>query len=384
MKLRPVIFWSHLVVGLLAGLVILMMSATGVVLMYERQIVEWVERQYTVSSAADVTPLTADEILDIFRPVHAEEHHFYVRFVNREGAAVPVWAGEHGYLVDPYTGAVLREGMGSTAGFFRFVTHVHRWFAIEGNGFAVARAITAYSNLLFLFLIVTGVYLWLPRIWRWQVLKTKMFFNKKVTNAKARDFNWHHVFGFWALIPLFFIVLTATIFYFSWANTVLYGAFGEEVPERGGEHEAVSALEDGVMRYQALVDRAKAHAANNGAGDWYSIWMELGEAPGEAEFYIDRSIGHRPTFAYALTLDVNDGSVLEVKRHDDWSPGNQAWGIARFLHTGEIFGFVGQTIAGLASLAACLLVYTGLTLAWRRLVSPSLARRRARLQSPSL
>ena len=40
--------------------------------------------------------------------------------------------------------------------------------------------------------------------------------------------------------------------------------------------------------------------------------------------------------------------------------------ILRFAHTGEVLGFAGQTIAGLVSLGATLLVYTGLALSWRR------------------
>jgi uncharacterized iron-regulated membrane protein len=42
--------------------------------------------------------------------------------------------------------------------------------------------------------------------------------------------------------------------------------------------------------------------------------------------------------------------------------------IARFLHTGEILGIGGQIIAAVASLGGAFLVYTGLTLAVRRLV----------------
>jgi uncharacterized iron-regulated membrane protein len=38
----------------------------------------------------------------------------------------------------------------------------------------------------------------------------------------------------------------------------------------------------------------------------------------------------------------------------------------RFAHTGEVAGIVGQTIAGVASLGGCFLVYTGLALALRR------------------
>jgi hypothetical protein len=176
---------------------------------------------------------------------------------------------------------------------------------------------------------------------------------------------------------LFLIALTATIFYFPWANTALYAAFGEAVPS-GTEHQELTELEDGAMRYEALLDRAKAHAPEHGAGDWYSIWMELGAAPGQVEFYIDRSIGRRSAFAYALSLDSDDGKVRSVMRRDDWSPGDRAWNFARFLHSGEIFGVVGQTVAGIASLAACLLVYTGLALAWRRLIFPLRRQRKSR------
>jgi uncharacterized iron-regulated membrane protein len=41
----------------------------------------------------------------------------------------------------------------------------------------------------------------------------------------------------------------------------------------------------------------------------------------------------------------------------------------RFAHTGEIYGLLGQTVAGLVSLGAVVLVYTGMALALRRLVA---------------
>ena len=50
--------------------------------------------------------------------------------------------------------------------------------------------------------------------------------------------------------------------------------------------------------------------------------------------------------------------------------GQRARSWFRFVHTGEQYGVIGQTIAGIASLAACFLVYTGLALAWRRLIRP--------------
>jgi uncharacterized iron-regulated membrane protein len=38
----------------------------------------------------------------------------------------------------------------------------------------------------------------------------------------------------------------------------------------------------------------------------------------------------------------------------------------RFGHTGEYWGLAGQTIAGIVSLGAAVLMWTGLALAWRR------------------
>jgi uncharacterized iron-regulated membrane protein len=49
----------------------------------------------------------------------------------------------------------------------------------------------------------------------------------------------------------------------------------------------------------------------------------------------------------------------------------------RFLHTGEALGIAGQTIAGLVSLTSTVMVWTGLALAYRRLIAPLFVRKRA-------
>jgi uncharacterized iron-regulated membrane protein len=46
MKLRTLLFWPHLAGGLVAGFVILLMSVTGVLLTYERQLIAWSDAQF--------------------------------------------------------------------------------------------------------------------------------------------------------------------------------------------------------------------------------------------------------------------------------------------------------------------------------------------------
>ena len=60
---RSVLFWSHLVVGLTAGLVVLIMSVTGVALTYQRQLQYWADagayRAAPPTPDARPLPLTA-------------------------------------------------------------------------------------------------------------------------------------------------------------------------------------------------------------------------------------------------------------------------------------------------------------------------------------
>jgi uncharacterized iron-regulated membrane protein len=356
-----------------------MMSVTGLLLTYERQIVARVEQGYQPDVAPDRQHLSADELVRIARQAEPDAERVTVTYRNEPGAVVKVAAGrDRDLLVDPYSGEVLHDGDTAIESFFNSVMYLHRWFALTGESRAVGRAITGYSNLLFLYLLLSGIYLWLPRIWNRAILKTKILFNPRAKTGKARDFNWHHVFAFWAVVPLFFIVTTASVFYFSWANELVYAAYGETPPARG---DAGSPTESpppavNVRSNEELLQRAISEFDARGITDWQSITMQPALSPGDAAtFRADRSIGGQPAKVYNLELDSTDGSVTRWSTFGDNSPGSRARSTIRFLHTGEVFGVAGQTLAGVASLAACFLVWTGLALAWRRLVQPLLRKR---------
>jgi uncharacterized iron-regulated membrane protein len=81
--------------------------------------------------------------------------------------------------------------------------------------------------------VASGFYLWVPRRWSWQHVRSVTLFSGKL-RGKARDFNWHNVIGFWSAVPLFIVVLTAMPISFPWANALVYRAVGEEPPQQGG------------------------------------------------------------------------------------------------------------------------------------------------------
>ena len=127
--------------------------------------------------------------------------------VRRADAPVTVAVPQRTLYFDAYSGRLLGEGSQGVRRFMSETRAWHRWLAVEGEGRPVARFITGWSNVLFLFIVVSGFYLWFPRKWTWDHVRSVVLFNRKAT-GKARDFNWHNVIGVWSAIPLFIVVLT--------------------------------------------------------------------------------------------------------------------------------------------------------------------------------
>jgi len=238
MKLRPILFWTHLSLGVLAGLMVLFLSITGTLLMYEHKIVDAFARSDTAEAPSGAAMRPADDIAAIARERSKGAMVVLLNYENRPGAPViahPIGPGElHELTLNPYTGQDFKSSSEGVKSFFETVVGLHRWVGMEGKSRGVGRMITGAANLLFLFMILSGIYLWWPRVWKWVLLRPKMLFRRNPGNAKARDYNWHHVFSFWALIPLALIIFSAVVISYPWANAAFYRALGSEPPKQGG------------------------------------------------------------------------------------------------------------------------------------------------------
>jgi uncharacterized iron-regulated membrane protein len=382
-QLRNVIFWCHLASGLVAGVVILIMSVTGVLLTYEKQIAGWADtRDYRVAPPSpEARRLPVEELLAGLRQTEpAPPTGVTVRADPTEPVAV-AFAGGRTVFLDPYTGRVLGGGATAVRGFFRTMTDWHRWLGTQGDGRAVGKAITGACNLAFLFLVASGLYLWWPRNWAWKAVRSVTWFRRGLS-GKARDFNWHNVIGFWSLVPLFFVVLSAVVISYTWASNLVYRVAGEEPPPprgapgppggpgRSAESERVEVPLEGL-------DRLLARAEQQVAG-WRSISLQLpAAADAPVTFTIDEGTGGQPHKRAQLTLARDTGEVVRWEPFSSYTLGRQLRSILRFAHTGEVAGLAGQTVAGIASAGGAVLVWTGLALAWRRFRA-WVARRRSR------
>ena len=402
---RKVLFWCHLVTGVFVALVVLIMSVTGVLLTYEKQMLAWADARavQVPTPAAGAQRLPVDVLMQ-FVALSESGTPTTVSWLAGENAPVRVAFGrEKTVYVDPYTGTVLGPGAQKMRGFFRFVTDWHRWLGQSGDARDRGKAITGAANLGFLFLVLSGLWLWWPRTWTRAAVRNVTMFRSGL-RAKARDFNWHNVIGFWSFVPLAIVVASATVISYPWASNLVYRIVGEEPPapsgggsgggsggpggtqaraggapgagERGGRGEGGAGEQNG-----------RSNRGNDGAGDedllagvdplvavaqqkvdgWRTISMTMPkEADAPIVFNIDRGSGGQPQKRASLTLDRATGAEVKWEPFATGSTGRQLRSILRFAHTGEVLGLPGQTIAGLVSLGAVVLVWTGLALSLRR------------------
>ena len=388
---RTVLFWLHLALGLTAGAAIFTMSVTGTLLALQPQILQWLERDQRLVTSGGRESLPPSVLIDAARPADGgtEPVSLTVSADPAEAALVSLGRDRIRY-VDPYSATVTGEGARRARSFFRTLTEFHRWFAAPAEWRVTARLATGWSTLAFVALVVSGFVLWIPRRIN-KALLVRSVTPGWASTPKARHFNWHTVTGFWCAPVLLILAGTGVVLAFPWANRMLYVAAGTPLPppvaRSAGtiaERSAGSSVRAGnaaVLDYRSL--DAAWNAATAQLRTWQTMAMRIPErADGPVSFTITDA-AHWNRFARSqLVVSGTTGAVLRWEPYSDITRGQRWRGWARFAHTGELGGLAGQVLAGLASAGAALLVWTGMSLAVRRLVQARSAARRVVFAAP--
>jgi uncharacterized iron-regulated membrane protein len=413
---RRILFWMHLVAGLVAGISIGIMCFTGTIIAFEDELVAWSERDArAVTPGPDAARLSVADLQHRLREAQPEFRATSVTLRNDPRAAVAFSAGrDGGYYVNPYTGEVRQPASTKTHDFMELMLQWHRFLGRSGDQRPAGKAINGACNLAFFFLALSGLYLWMPRTWSWRGVKAVAFFNRQAA-GKARDFNWHNVIGVWSAPVLIVLTLTAVPISYRWGSNLVYQLMGEQPPAQPASGAAPAAPLVEIKRPSPDAHPLTADAIVAQVQEKFPRWEQItlrsgnpsrgGPAPasppaGSANARTARpetaGEGRRPdgpggstgqrspqpltvtvrepgswprTATTTLTLNPFTGEELKREGFGDLSAGRQLRTWTRFLHTGQALGWAGQFIAGLACLGGCFLVYTGFALSWRRFFS---------------
>jgi uncharacterized iron-regulated membrane protein len=347
-RLRQTIFWAHLVVGIAAGIVIAVMCFTGAALAFEKEIIAWADRDLRGISPSDSTPLSLAEIEQKagFKPSA-------ITISTDPSNAILVAGGRtNAVYVNQYSGEVSAPASPKTRAFMSAMIEWHRFLAQSGESRPRGKMITGASNLVFLFLAISGIYLWWPRNWN----IAQLAFKRGLT-GKARDWNWHNVIGIWTAPVLIVLTATALPISYKWAGDAIYKLTGSEAPQppkAAGESRRDRAT---LPTIPALLELVKKEVPNA---------EQITIRPGQLTLAIKAS-DQRPRFSSTqITLDSKTFAIVKKESYADQNAGRKVRSWTRFLHTGEALGPIGQFVAGIASLGGVVLVWTGFALAARR------------------
>ena len=429
--IRKSIFWTHLVTATITGLVILNLGITGVLLTYERQIRDWATIPSLGNLAEYGERLTLEALLEKQASRQTDEtpsRQPNVVLSSDDSEPIQLRLGRRGgSYIHPYTGEELAIRNPWVIETFQFITSFHRWFSFSGESRPYAKFVVGVANLAFLFLVVSGLYLWFPRRWIRPLLRTSLVPKTSHASTKARDHNWHLSIGFWSAIPLIVVIVTGSVFSFRWTGDLIYGAFGVERPgppqrlapapesapileqatdqQRSGRPVAIRVASTEQTRGGDSGSRRASRNQNHAptepstylkldqlvesAKSLYPDWQELTVTPPRNNaptltVLVDMGNGGQPQLRETIQLDRKSGALISSQSYDQLPLAQRIRGMVRFLHTGDYFGIVGQTIAGLVSLTSVLMVWTGIALAYRRLIQPRIIKRRQSIRVAQL
>lgn len=394
--MRRILFWIHLSLGVTLGLVIGLMALTGALLGYQRQLTTWVDGEAHVTAPPQAARLSLDELLARASITPADIDSLALR----ADRGLPLTITFHdrarpALALDPYTAVpVTVPKAGKAAAFFAGVRRWHRYIGTyPGSWRTPARAVTGAADVALLGLAGLGLILWWPSAWTTATVLTKMVVRPRLL-GRARDFNWHQAIGFWSAVPLLLIAGSGVFMAYKSPALWLDRAVGTPA-----EQAAAKVALDGPPVATAPKASAQATPSMVRPGDaspgalfaaveqlhprWQTLTLAM-PSPKEPAVQATVAEGNtfRPDLRWTILLDPVTAAPVSVTSYESMSVSRKIRSWYRYTHTGEVFGVAGQTVATIASAGVVILVWTGLALAWRRLLHALHLRKRAAARRP--
>ena len=378
MTVRKLFKKLHLWLSLPFGLIIMTTCLTGALLVFEKEITELVRHDsYTIpvrktqslslqSLLERVARETPDSVQITSVTIPSDFRRAYTVGLSKPRRA--------GVLVDPYTGKIV--GQSGRLPFFTTVRELHRWLLDsmkpEAEGIFWGRIIVGTSTLLFVFILLTGLFLWWPKKLKGVGKRLKI----SLRQGRQRLFtDLHTVGGVYVFVLLLAMAMTGLTWSFEWYRTGFYKVFGAEMAEGGkgdkGDKGPKKDKSKDAPREEGA-EQAKLPAS-------YIYWEEVVEyvrevseadypeitvKDGEVEVPL-AGLGNSRA-ADSFRFDKKTGQVTEYKAYREAKRDKKLRGWIYSIHTGAWGGLFTRICYVLAALFGASLPLTGYYIFYQR------------------
>lgn len=356
MLFKKINAWLHLWLGLASGIIVVILSITGCILVFEQEIKQlsypWLHAKNTEGTAL----LPPSKLYEAVSATLPEKKINSVWYHGENRTAQVTLNSDSMVYVNPYTAEVV--AMVDHEDFFHFIDegHFHLWMPEE-----IGEIFVGWGTLIFFLLLISGIILWWPKKWNKKGVDQSFKIRWKA-KFKRVNYDLHNVLGFYALIIALLFAFTGLIMSFSWFNKGVYWMAG------GKDTARIQAVSDSTFTGQTKILEQVDKA-------WNMARHELGEFnPDEvivsfpqnnsAAIYVctDMKDGiWRDIYLDQFTLKQLPASQSKIKDADlaTWLRRSNF-----SLHVGAIGGLPTKILFFLASLICASLPITGFYIWW--------------------
>ena len=375
MTVRKLFRKLHLWLSLPFGLIIMTTCLTGALLVFEKEITELVRHDsYTIpvrktqslslqSLLERVARETPDSVQITSVTIPSDFRRAYTVGLSKPRRA--------GVLVDPYTGKIV--GQSGRLPFFTTVRELHRWLLDsmkpDSEGIFWGRVIVGTSTLLFVFILLTGLFLWWPKKLKGVGKRLKI----SLRHGRRRLFtDLHTVGGVYVFVLLLAMAMTGLTWSFEWYRTGFYKVFGAEMAEGGKGDKGPKKDKRKDAPREEGTEQAKLPASYIYWEEVVSYVIEVSEADyaeitvkdGEVEVPLD-GLGNIRA-ADSFRFDKKTGQMTDYKAYREAKRDKKLRGWIYSIHTGAWGGLFTRICYVLAALFGASLPLTGYYIFYQR------------------
>lgn len=374
LKRNKILFNVHLILSIVFSIPLLIIGVTGAILSYQHELEALINAgSKKIEKTGEMQ--SVEKILQSFSEQTGVKQPARLVVPKSDDEAFVIYANRNdAYLVDPYTAQIIGKDRGT--GFVLTVMALHRnlGLALSGNKTAaeVGKQIVGASATAMMLLVISGVWLYFPRLRRKFSEAIKPNFKLK---KYALFYNLHTSLGSLSAVVYLLICLTGLNWSYGWYNDAVMKFFvsSQNLPQASApkaatskDHTAAPAKEEGKKpATYKFSDAQRAYEIFRSSGIEYkefTLMLAAGDKIGIRYYEPDAPATARPKGA---SVKLKEGKVAEQKQTDGITVGE--FKDANYqLHTGYFFGLAGKILWSLVSLCMALFIFSGFYMTVKR------------------
>ncbi len=364
----------HLWLGLASAIIVLIVSLTGCIYVFSREITE--ARRY---DAMHVTP-SANGTVSVSKLWETVQNDFGAErkigwanvynspdkswgFYSYKGNpdAITYFGAIEYYItayVDPYSGTIKKE-YDEKYDFFNIIKYIH-WSLLLNT--PIGQPIVGWGTFIFVILLISGLVLWWPKSLR--SAKNLFWIKwKKETPGYRKTYDLHNVLGFYSLVFALVIALTGMVWSFKWFQAAVYvAASGTTTPPDLSQEKSTPSEISTII---SPMDKALEFARLNYSDAAGFRIVPPADSVAPLNIYVQQKAGvYYKT--HELQFDQYSGELLKQRNHDEKNAGEKLITANYDIHVGAIWGMPGKILAFIISLICASLPVTGFMVWWNK------------------